>query len=436
MNTRCRFAPSPTGFLHLGSARIALWNALWAFKTGGEVLLRIDDTDAERNQDVFLHALPEDLQWMGVTWTERFSQSTRHPIYLQAIEALKASGRLYPCFETPEELEEQRAAQRAQNKPPVYDRSALKGKKGSAAVPAWRFLLKDAPVRWEDAVLGPVSMGFESMSDPLVVRPDGGVGYLLANVIDDVKTRMTHVWRGADHVTNTAVHIQMFEALGARVPTFGHLPLMNNLEGQKLSKRRQDLTVRALRERGLHPMALASFLTALGTAHAPAVAASLEELAKNWNPEDYKSGGALMFDENALWAHNIKTLRALPWEEARLTLFAVAPALSENVWALLKNEVDTLEDVAFWSALPEPEALALSDSERAVCKSALLHLPENPWDALKSWTLAVKEDTGCSGRALYHPLRLALTGRETGPSFATLLQILGTERVRARLEKI
>jgi glutamyl-tRNA synthetase len=439
---KLRFAPSPTGLLHVGNARVALVNWLLARQRGGQVVLRLDDTDTERSKAEYAEALEEDLRWLGLDWDEKFRQSDRLPIYAAAAERLKASGRLYPCFESEEELRYKREQQLRQKRPPIYDRGALKMTKeqyeralANGKVPYWRFKLTGRVIEWQDGVLGRRGVKLPTLSDPVLVRADGSPLYTFTSVVDDLETGVTHIVRGEDHVTNTGVQIDLWEALGgdARTLFFAHLPLLTDSDGGPLSKRLGSLSLRQLRKDGIEPPALAGYLAALGTSHDPH-AGMPAELVAGFDPGAI-SHSAARFDVQQLLAQNRKYLHGAGFETVQARLPAGAdPAF----WEAIRGNLDLLGEAKPWFEVIRgdfiPEAQA---DEAGFLRAALAALPPAPFDdtTWSAWTEALKAATGRKGKALFLPLRLALTGEAHGPDLRTLLPLLGREKAALRLRR-
>ena len=440
-NVTLRFAPSPTGMLHVGNARVALINWLFARSQGGHFILRYDDTDTERSKPEFAQAIARDLQWLGATWDSDARQSDRLEQYEQAAAKLRAAGRLYPCYETPEELETKRKLQLARHKPPVYDRSALKLTDADKAAleaegrrPHWRFLLDHEDVRWDDLVRGDSHAHAASLSDPVMIRADGSFLYTLPSVVDDIDMGVTHVVRGEDHVTNTAPQIQLFKALGAVPPTFAHLALLTGADGQGLSKRLGSASLSDLRDEGIEPLALASLLSRMGTSQAVELAADMAELAQEFTFERI-SRASPRFDPRELDHLNAKRLHGLDWTEAsaRLAASGISGA-SPAFWEAIRGNLTRFAQAQdWWQVVTGPCAPVIEDAGFAA--QALAVLPPEPWDqeTWGKWTALVKEATGAKGKGLFHPLRLALTGRENGPELKNLLPLIGREKTVARL---
>ena len=441
MSVTVRFAPSPTGRLHAGNIRTALLNWMFAQQRGGRLLLRLDDTDRERSTEEFANGIREDLTWLGLGWDGEVKQSNRFAIYDAAVEKLKASGRLYPAYETQDELELKRKRQLARGRPPVYDRAALKltdadrqKLESAGQSPHWRFKLETRDVMWNDLIRGEQHVDAASLSDPVLVRADGTYLYTLPSVVDDIDLGVTHVVRGEDHVANTAPQIQLFEALGAEPPAFGHHNLLVGPEGQALSKRERALSIQGLREEGLEPLAVASYAATIGTSDTVAPRQSLQELVVRFSFGKLSRAPA-RFDVEELRALNARLLHALPYE-------AVAPALrdmgiedGEAFWLAVRSNLAVLSDAgAWWQVVKGPLQPVITDA--ALCQQAAALLPPEPWDesTWERWAADVKQATGIKGKALFQPLRLALTAREHGPELKLLLPLIGQARAFARLE--
>ena len=434
MTVVVRFAPSPTGLLHVGNARTALLNWLFAKKMGGRFLLRIDDTDAARSTKAFEEAIYRDLGWLGLSHDGTDRQINRLSVYSTAFYKLQAGARVYPCFETEAELERQRSLLAARKLPPVYNRASLepanKAKwEAEGRQPHWRFKLSRSKVSWTDLVRGPVEIDTATMSDPVLVREDGAFLYTLPSVADDVDMGITHVVRGEDHVTNTAAQIEIFQALGAAVPKFAHFPLLVGAGGEALSKRLGSLSLESLREDGIEPPAVASYLAKIGTSDPVEPRLSLGELAEEF--DFAKIGRApAHFVVEELTALNAKTLHAMPYS-------AVADKVpqGEAFWEAVKPNLAKLSDTKDMARLVTGPVTPVIEDAALAAKAAAL-LPPEPWDegTWSLWTKAVSADTGAKGRGLFHPLRLALTGLEHGPELKKLLPLIGRDRSLARLK--
>ncbi|MFL5240109.1 MAG: glutamate--tRNA ligase [Rhizomicrobium sp.] len=438
--TIVRFAPSPTGLLHVGNARTAMLNWLFAKKENGRFFLRIDDTDTERSKPEYERAILEDLAWLGLSHDIFARQMERADAHARAAEKLKASGHLYPAYESADELERRRKRQIAAHKPPVYDRAALKltpeeraRLEGEGRKAHWRFRLSQTKVRWHDLVRGDVEIDTAHVSDPVLIREDGRFLYTLPSVADDVDYAITHIVRGEDHVTNTAVQIEIFEALGAAVPVFAHFPLLVGAGGEALSKRIGSLSLQEIRADGIEPLALASYLAKTGTSDPIELRPSLETLAQEF--DFAKIGRApAQFDPAELKGLNVRLLHSLAFAEVRERLAALGISATEAFWEAVKANVVHLSDAKdLWTLVAGPITPQIEDAV-LLAKAADL-LPPEPWDdsTWSAWTKAVSDSTGAKGRALFHPLRLALTGRDSGPEMKKLLPLIGRARALARL---
>ncbi len=437
---RVRFAPSPTGYLHVGNARIALANALFAQRHGATFLLRIDDTDAERSRADYEQAIEHDLRWLGIAWDESFRQSARIPLYDAAADRLRASGRLYPCFESEEELRFKRELRLRRGQAPVYDRAMLKltaeqraQAEANGKTPYWRFKLSDSTVEWTDLVLGRRGVKLPSVSDPVLIRADGTYLYTFTSVVDDIDSEVSHVIRGEDHITNTGVQLDIVSALGSNPTrlTFAHLPLLVDTDGGKLSKRMDGLSLRALRQDGVEPAAIAAYLARLGTSDSPEVL-SLAELARGYDLSRVSRSPA-RFDVRQLLALNRRVLKAATFEQVCDRLPGVAtPAF----WEAVRGNLDLLSEARHWWTVVAAEVVPpVQEGQADFLRAALDSLPPEPWNGTSwaDWTDGLKEQTGRRGRTLFQPLRLALTGEEHGPEMASLLPLIGRDRAATRL---
>lgn len=434
MSVVTRFAPSPTGRLHVGNIRTALHNYLFAKRHGGIFILRIDDTDRERSTAEFDQAIRDDLEWMGLTPDKVARQSERFDLYEREFDRLKEAGRVYACYETPEELEIRRKVLLGRGLPPVYERRPAEAPVPDGRAPHWRFRLDhDSPIAWNDLIRGPQRFDPGFLSDPVVRREDGSWLYLLPSVIDDVDLGVTHVVRGEDHVSNSAVQIQMFETLGAKPPQFAHEALLVAAEG-KLSKRLGSYGAEHLRAEGVDPMAMLSILARIGTSQPVEPAARLDELADGFDFATFGRAPA-HFDPKEVEQVNARLLHKLDFADIASRL---PEGATEQDWLLLRGNLERLSDFAGWLAvlhgdIDPPE---LGHEERLLVKEAVtaaetLDWSVDPWRAL---TERLKQTSGKKGRELFHPLRLALTGRESGPEMAGLVAEMGRDRTLRRLE--
>lgn len=434
---KVRFAPSPTGLLHVGNARMALINWLYAKQAGGTFLLRMDDTDAERSTEDFARAIEEDLRWLGLVWDEFAAQSARGDRYEAATATLKAAGRLYACYETAEELSLKRKAAMQAGRAPVYDRAGLRlgdaeraRLEGEGRRPHWRFALVHEAIAWDDLVRGRVAFDGANLSDPVLVREDGRPLYTLSSVVDDIELGISHVLRGEDHVSNTAVQIQLIQALGGTVPVFAHLPLLVDADGHSLSKRLGSLSLKLLREAGLEAMTVNCYLARLGTPDPIEPRPSLNDLATAFDIGRF-GRAAPRFDPEELNRLNARLLHITPYETVRARLPSGVDAV---LWKTVRVNLNTLAEVEDWRGVCHGTITPVIEDVELVAAAAEL-LPPEPWDGdtWGAWTKAVKTRTGRSGKQLFRPLRLALTGRERGPELRDLLPLIGRERALARL---
>jgi glutamyl-tRNA synthetase len=434
VSVRTRFAPSPTGRLHVGNIRTALHNFLFAKKGGGEFILRIDDTDRERSTAEFDQAIRDDLDWLGLTADRVVRQSERFELYEREFERLKAAGRVYACYETPEELELRRKVLLGRGLPPVYERKPAESPVPEGRAPHWRFRLDhDRPIVWTDLIRGEQRFDPKLLSDPVVRREDGSWLYLLPSVIDDVDMKVTHIVRGEDHVSNSAAQIQMFQALGAAPPEFAHEALLVAAEG-KLSKRLGSYGAEHLREEGVEPMALLSLLARIGTSQPVEAAASLDALAAGFDFAHFGRAPA-HFDPHDVELLNARLLHQVDYTAVADRLPAEA---TEADWLLLRPNLERLDEFADWFEVlhGEVDPPELGHDERLLLRDAAMLAEALEWSG-ESWrelTASLKESTGRKGRDLFHPLRLALTGRDSGPEMAGLLERIGKARAVRRLE--
>ena len=439
--TTTRFAPSPTGYIHVGNLRTALMNFLIARKAGGEFILRIDDTDPERSKEEYVDAIMQDLEWLGLTWDRVERQSSRMERYVAAADELRSIGRFYEAFETPTELDLKRKKQLNMGKPPVYDRaalglsedekSALRSERGDGV---WRFKLDHARIEWADGVLGDISIDAASVSDPVLIRGDGQFLYTLASVVDDTEMGVTNVVRGSDHVTNTATQIQIIKALGGTVPEFAHHSLLTGPQGEALSKRLGTLALRDLREAGVQPMALLSLMARLGSSDPVEIRSEMAELIDGFDINRF-GAAPTKFDVEDLYPLTARYLQTLTLEQVKphVEALGVPEQKQEAFWAMAKENITTLKDLSDWWELCENGAAPLiADEDAEFIAEAMKLLPEGPYDddSWKSWTTAVKEATGRKGKGLFMPLRKAVTGRERGPDMSALLALMSVVQAR------
>ncbi|WP_170789767.1 glutamate--tRNA ligase [Ruegeria lacuscaerulensis] len=439
--TTTRFAPSPTGYIHVGNLRTALMNYLIARKAGGTFILRIDDTDPERSKEEYVDAIKQDLEWLGLQWDRVERQSDRLDRYAEAADKLREMGRFYEAFETPTELDLKRKKQLNMGKPPVYDRAALnlseaekealRAERGNGV---WRFKLDHERIEWNDGILGDISIDASSVSDPVLIRGDGQVLYTIASVVDDTEMGVTDVVRGSDHVTNTATQIQIIEALGGACPRFAHHSLLTGPQGEALSKRLGTLALRDLREQGVQPMALLSLMARLGSSDPVELRSDMAELIDGFDIGRF-GAAPTKFDVQDLFPLTAKHLQSLPLADVAdaVTDAGVPADMAEPFWAMARENITTLADLQGWWELCRDGAEPLIDEDdRDFITEAVALLPEGPFDGETwgVWTKAVKEATGRKGKGLFMPLRKALTGMERGPEMAALLPLLQVIRAR------
>lgn len=433
--TTTRFAPSPTGYLHIGNLRAALMNFLIARKAGGQFILRIDDTDPERSKEEYVDQIKRDLEWLGLTWDRIERQSERLERYTAAADRLREMGRFYEAFETPTELDLKRKKQLNMGKPPVYDRAALSlSDEEKAALRAergdgvWRFKLDHARIDWTDGILGDISIDAASVSDPVLIRADGQFLYTLASVVDDTEMGVTHVVRGADHVTNTATQIQMIQALGGSVPQFAHHSLLTGPQGEALSKRLGTLALKDLRAAGLEPMAILSHMARLGTSQPIELRSSMDEIIEGFDLSSFGTAPT-KFDEADLGPLTARHLGGLPFEAVaeEIAALGVPADLAPDFWAVLRENIETRADLGpWWETLRDGASPVIAAEDADFIAQAMAMLPPLPFDGETwgAWTAAVKDASGRKGKGLFMPLRKALTGRARGPEMAAFLPLM------------
>ncbi len=436
--TILRFAPSPTGRIHIGNARTAILNWLMAMKTGGQFILRYDDTDTARSKVEYAESIATDLDWMGIKPTRVEYQSKRLDRYNAAAEKLKASGRLYPCYETADELDRKRKRQAAKHLPPVYDRAALKltnedrtKLESEGRKPHWRFKLDHHLVEWNDLIRGPSHIDTASQSDPVLIREDGSYLYTFCSVVDDIEFGITHIIRGEDHVVNAAVQMEITKALGGAVPAYGHHSLLIGADGAGLSKRLGSLSITAMRESGLEAMAVVSHAALLGTSDSIHPCADYKELVDGFDLTKLSRAPA-RFDEAELNHLNAKLLHMLPWDAVKDRLGYG----NEAFWLAVRGNLEKLLDAIIWHEIITGRINPVVPAEdRSFVSDAAKSLPSEPWDSTtwKTWTDTLKLASDRKGKQLFMPLRLALTGLDHGPELAVLLPLIGRQKVMDRL---
>jgi glutamyl-tRNA synthetase len=440
---KTRFAPSPTGRLHVGNIRIALINWLFAQKNGGHFLLRFDDTDIERSEKVFEDGIIQDLLWLALTFDDTAYQSRRFDRYAMVQQQLMAAGRLYPCYETGEELALKRKILLTQGKPPLYDRAALsltteqkQSFESEGRIPHWRFLLNHAPVTWQDMGRGAVHFEGQHLSDPVLFRANGVPVYSLASVVDDIDFGISHVIRGEDHVVNTASQIQLCQALGHDHPTYWHIPLLVDAKGGELSKRLGSLSIASLRDEGFEAVSITALLSRLGSSLPITPLETLDQVVAGFDETAY-SRATPRFDSDELRHLNARILHKTPFDAVKDRLVSlIGPDVDEAFWLAVRPNLVFLADVSPWWTMARGDITPLvTEEDKDFLQTAAAALPPAPWDANTwgTWTKTLAEQTGRKGKSLFLPLRRALTGQESGPDMPALLPLMAPEVVRRRL---
>ncbi|MEE9427900.1 MAG: glutamate--tRNA ligase [Paracoccaceae bacterium] len=433
--TVTRFAPSPTGYLHIGNLRTALFNYLIARQSGGQFILRLDDTDPERSKQEYADGIMADLEWLGLKWDRVERQSERLERYRSAADELRAAGRFYECFETPVELDLKRKKLLNMGKPPIYDRAALalsetekdalRAERGNGH---WRFKLDHERIEWTDGILGDLSLDAASVSDPVLIRGDGQFLYTLASVCDDIDYGISHVVRGSDHVTNTATQIQIIRALGGQVPEFAHHSLLTGPQGEALSKRLGVLALRDLRGQGVEPMAMLSQMARLGSSDPVELRGDMDGLVAGFDIGRFGSAPT-KFDEADLFPLTARYLAGLPLADVadQVAEIGVPTGLAERFWGAVRENITVRADMAgWWELFRDGATPVVADEDRDFVAAAFAMLPDGPYDGdtWAAWTAAVKDATGRKGRGLFMPLRLAVTGKQRGPEMADVMALL------------
>lgn len=440
---KLRFAPSPTGNLHVGNARTLLLNWLYAKSKGAEFILRFDDTDLERSKDEYAEQIKRDLMWLDLDYKEIVKQSDRLTLYQDAAEKLKKSGRLYPCYETKNELDFKRKRQLSQGRPPIYDRAALRlspheiaAFEAEGRVPHWRFQLEDVTIAWQDAAHGDLSFESKHFSDPILIRENGAPVYTLSGVVDDLDLGITHIVRGDDHISNTAIQIHLMEALGGRGNdfVFAHLPLLTGADGEGLSKRLGSLGLKDLKEESYEPMALVNYLGNLGNPEENDISLNLKDFISSFDLSKFGKSSP-KFSQEDLQRANGKFLQVVPFDQIKPRLDALGfTKTTKAFWETIQGNLTLLtdvkdyEDICFSTIIPKIEELDFIDQAKEV-------LPKTPWDeeTWGEWTSTLKTQTGRKGKALFMPLRQALTAEDHGPEMKKLLPFIGYEKALKRL---
>lgn len=439
MNVRVRFAPSPTGLLHVGNIRIAILNYLFAKNQGGRFVLRIDDTDKERSTIESENLILEDLKWLGISWDEFYKQSNHFSKYNEALEYLKSIGRVYSCYETKEELSLKRKIQSSKGIPPVYDRASLKlsdqekcDLESRGIRKYWRFKLNESEtIEWKDLVHGKISIPLDSISDPIIIKPDGSYVYTFASVVDDVNIGITHVIRGDDHITNTAAQIDIFRALSGSNPKFAHVPLLSSIDGQDVSKRTSSsLSMVNLRNAGMEPQAIINLLSSLGTSNNVNYKDSLEDLVQKFSFSKM-SLSSPKFNVRDVEVLTKKIVSEKSFDDVKSK---ISKLVTKDFWETIKGNINTLKEVDFWYEIFYRE---IPPCFEEIDQNYLRQMVENlsPVIDFNLWISQLKKISGRKGRALFHPIRMVLTNQETGPELRKIFELLGYEKVKNRIEK-
>ena len=443
---KCRFAPSPTGAIHIGNARSAILNWFFCKKNNGKFILRIDDTDKVRSKKHYEDNIKKDLSWLGINWDNTFNQSSRIDIYNQKINILKNSNRLYPCFETEEELALKKKSLLSSGKPPIYDRSSLNLSKeeidkkiSSGLKPHWRFKLDEKIITWNDLIKGKVSFDTKNLSDPVLIREDGSLLYHLPSVIDDIQENISHIIRGEDHISNTAYHIQIFEAFGSTIPEFAHHPFLTDDQGKGFSKRLGSLSIDSFKNEGFENIALLNYLLFIGSSKNIEPIKNLKDIIDKFEIKSISKSSA-KFSKESLISLNKDTLKLYKFEEIENELKKINSDFEKDkFWNFVKNNITYINEIELWNDVITKKYdfhdLKINKSFIDVAISELPNDPfdENTWD---TWTSSIKKITGLKGKELFMPLRLILTGKSHGPELKLLLPLFNKNGILQKLGKI
>ena len=434
---RSRFAPSPTGLLHIGNARSAVLNWAYIKNKGGEFILRIDDTDKERSKKEFEDSIKKDLTWLGISWDKTFNQSDRKDVYDKKIQILKDKKRIYPCFETTEELLLKKKSQLTSGNPPIYDRSALKLTKSKieellqlGKKPHWRFKLDDKKIQWNDFLKGSVSFESKNLSDPVVIRQDGSLLYHLPSVIDDIEEEITNIIRGEDHITNTAFHIQIFQALNANVPELGHHTFLTDNEGKGFGKRLGSLSIRKMKEDGFENITILNYLLSIGTSINLTKEIFIDLIIKNFDINTLSSASP-KFSIDVLRFLNKDILQKFNFSDVKNKFKKLnLNDIDENFWIFIKNNIEFFDQCLEWRDIVLSTTCYYQEND-GFLKIAASLLPDEPFDlnTWDEWTSLIKAKTGLKGKDLFMPLRKGLTGKDKGPELKFLLPLLSKNNI-------
>ena len=440
MNSLSRFAPSPTGLIHIGNARSAVLNWAYINNKKGNFILRIDDTDIERSKKEYEEKIKRDLSWLGISWNKSFNQSDRKKIYDQSIEKLKKDNRLYPCFESQEELSLKKKSQLTSGKPPIYDRSSLdlteteiKNLLQSGKKPHWRFKLENKTIEWNDLIKGKVSFESKNLSDPVLIREDETLLYHLPSVIDDIEEGVSEIIRGEDHISNTAFHIQIFEALNSTIPTFGHHPFLTDENGKGFGKRLGSLSIEKLRDTGFESLTILNYLLSVGTSSNISSETDLTKLINNYNISNI-SNSSPKFSIEVLKLLNKEILQKYTYSDVKNKFLDLGINADNDFWIFVKNNINFFSECLEWYNIIKTEkSFYIEDKE--FLKDAADLLPKEPYtiDSWDEWILEISKKTGKKGKDLFMPLRMALTGKEKGPELKFLLPLLTKNNIMKKL---
>ena len=441
MSTITRFAPSPTGLLHLGNIRTALINWLYARTNNGKFILRIDDTDLERSKEEFTSKIKYDLEWLGIDYDETFNQSSRFDVYKERFNQLVDLGRIYPCYETPEELDRKRKLQMAAGGKPVYDRSSLKltekqktDFESEGRKPHWRFLMNSERVQWDDILKDKVDIDLLSLSDPVVYREDGVPLYTFSSVVDDIDFNVTNVIRGDDHTSNTAVQIELINSLDQNKITFAHHALLIASSGDKLSKRDNVISIESFRDKHIEPLAILSLLATIGTSNSIELKDSLQQIINEFRIKTIStSPGRIEID--LLNSLNKKLIQKFDYSEIEDRLKKIDDRIDRNFWETTRGNLDIVEDIKGWGDIVF-NSNPIEPVDKEFIKIALDLMPDEPWndETWSNWTSKIKDKTGKKGKDLFLPLREAFTGMSHGPEMKKLIQLLGRDKILERVK--
>jgi len=443
---KCRFAPSPTGLLHIGNARSAVLNWVYAKKNNGQFILRIDDTDKSRSTKEFENKIKENLLWLGLNWDKTFNQSNKSENYNSKIEQLKTEGFLYPCFESAEELSLKKKSLLSAGKPPIYDRSALflsqneiNEKINSGLKPHWRFKLEDRFIKWNDLIKGEVKFESKNLSDPILIREDGSLLYHLPSVIDDIEENISHIVRGEDHISNTAFHIQIFKALNAKTPQFAHHPFLTDQNGNGFGKRIGSLSIENLKSEGYENISIINYLINIGSSENIRPERILENIIETFDIKNISNSSA-QFSPEVLKSLNSDVLKNYTFEQVNKKIdFAKSQVDLEKLWLYSKNNIVFLKDMEIWlKTIDNVIQFENYDIPEILIQAAIENIPEEPftYDTWDNWTKLISNKTGLKGRKLFMPLRIILTGKERGPELKNFLPLLDKQSILRKFRKI